>query len=480
MIAGRRLRLGLLTLAAGLAGVVLAGVALQTAAHPGLRRRWDWTAEGSAGLGARTAAALRELPEGSRATVFLFPDDPRLSWNGSAVYPKAFARLRSLLVDAAVHARGRLQVEVLDGASPLVAVERARTRLAHQAGEVLVLETPARRQVLRFEQLFVASQPDPRTGAPARLLEERVDDALGDAALQLGRDRAPKVGLLGGAPESRDQAARELFEVLRAEGFAPGWVETAESLRDQDLLLFPGQPLPLAPSLAQAVEDWLSADRPLLLALGAPAPDGVVAAWNLRLAELGVVIGAGMVCQPVAGQIGLNRCVILEIPAHSLQAAHPATRALAESGRGVVLRLARPVRLGAGGGGHLRTELLWTTQDAWIDRYPDAVFAPGAERGLTTLGVAAERLDGSGRVLVLGSTSAFYGALDLALDRDLVVASVRWLLGDEDRAAGLVGVQSLPFRLDASAAARLSNLAVLALPGVIFLLGLIVFVRRRR
>jgi hypothetical protein len=93
----RRLRLAALTVAVGLAAVVFAALLLAVLSRPALRLRADLTRTGSAGVSERTAAALRALPEGSRLTAFLFPENPAWSWNGSAVYPRAFDRVRTLL-----------------------------------------------------------------------------------------------------------------------------------------------------------------------------------------------------------------------------------------------------------------------------------------------------------------------------------------------------------------------------------------------
>ncbi len=481
----RRLRLGLLALAAAAGALLLAAALLQVLDRPGTRWRWDWSRTGSGGLSERTAAALASLPEGSALTAFLLEEEPAWTWNGAAVYPRAFARLRTLLEDARIQARGRLEVRILDRGSSLVDLEEARTRLQREPGETLVLATPRQRQVLRFEDLFQVQPPDLQRGRPARLRQERVDAALGDAALRLARERLPRVAVVTGlgelGPEPKE-TLRPLRSLLAAEGMEPVLVASPEEAGDADLLVVPRQDRPLGPGAASALEDWLAVGRPLLLALDAFAPDAVAAAWNRLLEEPGVHYGSGLVCQPFRGRTGLNACSVLEIGPEGLAVSHAVTRRMAEARRGLVLRGARPLLLDAGSNDFLREALVRTGARAWVEILPGPDFQPGPRepQDVQVLALAAEPLlPGQGsRILALGSSSPLLG--DLALDRDLVAAGLRWLLEEEPEGGGLVAVESLPFRLPPERQARLANLCILVLPGATLLLGLLVFLRRRR
>ncbi len=490
VIPGRSFRLGLLTLAAGFAATALACVLLWALARPGWRVRWDITPGGRAGLSARTAAALQALPGKMKATAFLFEEYLNLSQNGSAVYPRAFARLRSLLEAARIRAGGRFSLDILDGNSPLPRMEEARNRLERKPGETLILEMEGRRKVYRFEDLFQVFQPG-SDGSPARLRGERVDEVLGNAALELARKDRPRVGLLtgyGNGSLDDPQGLSPLAELLRAEGMEPVAVETPEKAQGLDLLLIAGQQAPFPPPAAQAIEDWLQAHRPLLLALGPGAPGEVVAAWNQRLAGEGVKFGTGVVCEPVlyAGvrRDGLSSCASLEVPFERLSGSHPVTRLLAQSQRGIFLPLVRPLRLEGGTNAWLREAILRSGPEGWVDIDGDFHRGSREKKESLNLGLAVELLappDGahSGRTLILGSALALRGR-SLLFVRDLVVAGLRWMLHEETRPLGLTDLQTVVYRPPEAVRVRVADLAIVGLPGATFLLGFLVWLRRRK
>ncbi len=492
----RRLRLALLTAGAGLAAAAVAVLLLAVLWRPELRLRADLTRTGSAGVSERTAAALRALPAGSVLTAFLFAENPAWLWNGAAVYPRAFDRLRSVLDDARLRSDGHLEVVVLDAASPLVAVEEARQRLARGPGDTLVLETGGpggARRVLPFAELFQVAEPT-RDGTPARLYSERLDHALGSAALGLAQGRQPRAAVLvAGRPDAlRDpEALAPLARLLANEGFDPFPVTRFAEAGDAALLVVPGQQQPLTPADAGDARAWLDAGRPLLLALGAFAPAPAVAFWNDALASRGIHFGDGLVCEPVrtaGGRLeGDAQCGNLETAGPEFDDQHPITMRLAVSGRAALFAAARPVEAAGGGNNDwTRARLARTSPEAWVDEPAGTAFTqdPDERRGIRGLAVAAEpwtpRADGaSGRIIALGTAASLEGGR-LAYAQDFVAASLRWLAGREMKDFELVATRELPFRPAQSAQARLDNLAVLGLPGVAFLLAGWIAWRRRR
>lgn len=487
-----RLRLLALTAAAAFAAAIVAGLLLAVLARPALRVRADLTRTGDAGVGERTTAALRALPEGSRLTAFLFPENPAWTWNGSAVYPRAFDRLRTVLEDARLRAEGRLEVVLLDRASPLVQVEEAQRRLGRRPGDALFLESGAARQVLAFADLFQVAEPA-RDGTPARLRAERLDHALGSAALALASGDLPRAAIYVAA---RPQALADpqqllpLASLLADEGFA---VEEAASLRDAqdaDLLLIPGQHQAFLPAEREAARAWLEAGKPLFLALGAFADAAVAEEWNALLGERGLRLGAGLVCEPVRVAGGLIEgdpiCAQIETAGAELDDQHPVSARIATSGRSLLFIGARPVEVGAAGNAWTVARLARTGPDAWVDAAGGADFLlDGAEtRGIRGLAAASEpwappAQGGNGRVVLLGSAASLEGPRLAAL-HDFAAAALRWLAGREMRDFELVATRELPFRPERATQARLDNLAVLGLPALAFLAALGIALRRRR
>jgi len=476
----RRLRLLALTTALGLAGAALLVFLLAALSRPSLRHRADLSRLGNSGLDPRARAALCALPEGSRITAFLFPENPAWTWNGSAVYPRAFTRLRALLEDARVACGGSLEVVVLDASSPLAAVERERNRLGREVGEVLFLEAGDgdARRVLRFEDLFQVAEPKP-DGTPARLHAERVAAALERAAKRLGAGRLPRVAVVQGSGQrSLDDPTglAGLAGLFADEGLEVVAVSGPRDAEDCDLLFVPGQPRPFLPEDLAALDAWLDSGRPLFLALGSYAPDPVVAAWRERLERRGIRIGDGLVCAPVRTLAGVIEgdpiCARLEIRPEQVDDQHPATRRLSVARRTWLLALCRPVETGPADPPNdwSRSRLVRSPAEAWVDRPGGRPFTPDPDerRGIRGLAVAAEPWSpdpdgGNGRVVVLGSAASL-DAEALPFAYDLVASALRWLLGGEVQDYELVATRELPFRPDQRLQARLDAFSVTLLP----------------
>lgn len=489
---GRRIRLLAVTTFAALCGVALAILVLVAMSRPTMRTRVDLTHGNRASLSERTVAALRALPEGSELAVFLLPEEEAFVFNGSVVYPNAFFRLRALVEDARVRAGGTLTTEVFDSGSSLVAISDARERLERQPGVTLVLSAGDLRKTLRFDELFQVAQPRD-DGTPARVLGERVDQALGDAALALGTGDPPTIAIVTGSGQGALDDVNGLgqfADLLRRQSWQPMEISGPGSAGDAQALLIPGQQSPFSPADLQALRAWMDAGRPLLVALGPFATPQVVEQWNELLAERGIRFDDGLLCQPVRQNNlvpaeGTEYSAQLEIQPAQLAAMHAATTRLAASSRVSLLGGVRPLALESGTNDWTQERLIRSAESAWIDDPRGMAFLfDGAEtRGIRSISIASERWSataegGLGRTIALGTGQAFRGG-ELALAQDLLLGSVRWLM-EEEEAGGLVGVQELPFRPSAAARARIQNLAIYGIPGVTLLIGLWVWWRRRR
>lgn len=487
-----RLRLIALQVAAGLAAALVTALLLAVLSRPALRLRADLTRTGGAGVSERTAAALRALPGGARLTAFLFPENPAWSWNGAAVYPRAFDRMRTLLEDARLRAEGRLEITLLDSASSLVLLEEARQRLGRRPGDALFVEAGGARQVLGFADLFQVVEPT-RDGQPARLRSERLDHALGSAALALGSGALPRAAVYAAARPGALEDPQQLLPLARLladEGFEVAAVGSLREAEGADLLVVPGQHQAFVPAELDAARAWLAAGRPLLLALGAFAAPEVVNDWNGLLAGRGARFGDGLLCEPVPTAGGLIEgdpvCGHLETAGAEFDDQHAISGPLAVSGRALLFSAARPVEVGAADNAFTIARLARTGAESWADLPGGEPFTmdPGETRGIRGLAAASEPWLAppdapNGRVVLLGSAASLEGARLAAL-RDFAAAALRWLAGREMRDFELVATRELPFRPDRATQARLDNLAVLGLPAAAFLAALGIFLRRRR
>ncbi len=487
----RRLRLGMLTVFAAACAVAFTILVLYTFSRPGLRQRWDLSTAKNHGLSTRTKEALLQLPEGSRLTAFLFREDPSLQWFGSTVYDQAFQILRSLVDDAGIRSGGRLQTLILDQQSALVAREREIHRLDRQPGETIILEVGEQKKVLAFDDLFQIARPS-RDGTPARLRKQRIEAALGDAAIALAAGKAPTAAVIVGYGQGRLDDSKGLApfaEFLQRENWNLQAVDGPGQAANADLLIIPGQPRPFLPHDAEAMHQWLQAGKPLLLSLDPNAPPSVVDFWNQELEERGTGFASGLVCEPikVMGELltGRSDNAQLEIASEQLSPQHPITLPLIEAQRYLLFAGVRPVLFAAGTNDYTQDRLIRSKPLAWVDQPGGQLFFQddGEALGIVPLAVAAERWSPNaegqwGRVVVLGCAESMRSGL--VYNREFLARCLLWLHGEASEDRGLLGLGEMPFRPERAVMARLHNISIFGIPGVTFLVAFWIFWRRRR
>ena len=419
--------------------------------------------------------------------MFLLPEDARLGTGNSAVYPQAFGLMRMLADEIRVGSQGRVEVFVLDHLSSPVDIDQARRRLSRQPGEVLIMEAGEDRQVLRFRDLFLTSEAT--RDRPPILESHRLDEALATAGRRLGGAGLKTVALLANyrqGPANHPDSLRGMVQLLESEGYDAQLLEEFPSAESPiDLVLVPGQSLAMLPSDEAAAADWVSSGKPLLIGLGFSAPTEVVVFWNEILRLSGIQFQSGIVCQPWRGSTGTSQCDNqVELPPERLAPTHPITLDLRLAGRGMSWSGMRPLSIESSSLDSAREQLIWMGQNAWVETeaLPDFQPGPTEQRGPFPVAIASQPWtpagDHSGRILALGAVSSFF---DPQLrDRDFLASCVRWSLGEDDRTSGLVALQSLPFQPTEKTRRSLANWAILTLPLGTLLLGLLVFLRRRR
>ncbi|NQU50327.1 MAG: Gldg family protein [Planctomycetes bacterium] len=488
----RRYKLGLITTLASLGGIALILLCLQTLASPKFRTRWDLTSQGKVGLSERTVDALAQLPKGSRAVAFLlFKENRQLLQNGAQVYPKAYGRLRVLLEDARIRSGGKLEVSILEEFSSPVEIATTLQEFERQPLEVLAIQTPTgQRRKFLFDELFVTLPPSP-DGAPARLVQERIDSVLGDAAIRLASGKTLRAGIVTGYGQpfvDREQGLLPFLRVLQSEGVDAIAVEgPAQALaQNLDLLVVPGQRKSFLDADANALRQWLQAGKPLFLALGPTAPPELVASWNQSLADHGIQFGPGMICEArpeYRVYPGTSAVATLELADHQFSGQHTATMRLSEAGRPQGVVAVRPLELVGGNNDYSRVSLARSGEKAWVDLDQDFAPGPGETIGIKNIAAAAELWEGtdpsaSGRVILFGSAVTLTGR-HLPGIHEFLGAGLRWLIGQDETPGGLVALKSLPFRPTRSTQLRITNLAILGIPGFTLLLALLIFWRRR-
>jgi hypothetical protein len=342
-----------------------------------------------------------------------------------------------------------------------------------------------------FEELFQILRATP-DGSPARILKERVESALGDAALAVAAGTMLEAAIVTGYGQGSiedPQGLLALRVLLERENWKVRSVQGPEQASGADLLVVAGQRSPFLPTDSAAMETWLEEERPLLLALGPNAPPAVSDSWNRMLAERGTGFGDGLVCEPirVLGELVTGRSdnAQLEISMDQLSPQHGITIPLIEAERFLLFAGARPVVFESGTNDYTQDRLVRSGNLAWIESMRGNLFErdPGEPQGVVPLAVATERWSADeqgrqGRVIALGAAEVLRSGL--VYNRELIAGCLAWLAGDDSTDRGLVGLGELPFRPDRRATARIHNISIFGIPGVTFLIGFWIYWRRRR
>lgn len=348
---------------------------------------------------------------------------------------------------------------------------------------------------------------DPRAFRPAQFQEFRGEEPLVAALLKVSSARAPRVyftekhgepPLAGSEPEGLARFAA----ALRTDGFeVASWdpLATPGVPADAEILCLVGASQPYPALTREAIARWIQDGGQVLVApaqreLEEPLEHGLAS----LLANFGILLRPGLVCQPVRGLDGLPaegqpECATLVIDDAGMTPGHPLTEPLRMRQRQVQFFASGAFEAGGiEGEVGLLLPLVSSGKEAWRDLPPRHDWrlnpAAGEVRGKQTLvtvkQLAARKLaDGSvrqGRILVFGSASFFASAL-FDTNRDFALNALNWLAERDYRLA----VRPLPrgeshvdFQRGLARPLLTYGLG-LALPGAFLLIGLVVFLRRR-
>jgi ABC-2 type transport system permease protein len=403
---------------------------------------WDFTATRLYTLSPGTAEALAALPAPVRVVSLL---------HASAELPAdAVAELRTVAATLAAAAPGRIAFEEVDPMRAPLRLRELGLDPLRESVNALVVESGARRRVLRAEDLVHYDGAVTWEGAPAvRAL--RAEEALLGAVRAVTRARRPVVRFAAGHGE-RDPSApgeaglsRWAALLARADLEVRAWdaLGAAEVPPGTDLVVVAG---PLAP--------WLPAERDALARFVSGGGAALVLLEPVPQAGGGGFSASGL--EPLLERAGLavRNDVVLD-PAHALPAfgpesfyafanpSDPITAPVADAP--VLVRLARSLAApggfeGAGHGDHGAPgtphdgprPLVRSSPESWGET------APGdAARGLVRDGpdppgpltLLAASVAGAGRIVAGGDADLFSNAaIDQLANRGLATNAVAWLL----------------------------------------------------
>ncbi|MEM7482247.1 MAG: GldG family protein [Acidobacteriota bacterium] len=492
-IKGRALAIGSKSLA-----LVLLAVLLAIVNYFGWKyhQRSDWTSTQLYSLSERTENLLGGLDQDVEAVVFLDPLDPLYSpvTEILARYEAASSRFSVRSIDAA---RNPLEAQALAERYDL-------------ASDAVVLVGQDDRQVILRDDLADFDYSGIQQGRPPEVSAFRGEGRFTGALIDLVEKRRPKVRFTTGHGEIvGGSAAGSSLTVLRRlltdDNFEiEEWASLGQGSvpEDTDLLVIAGPGSGFAPPELDVFDRYLSDGGRMLVLLDpvlAPTGDGSLLDVGLEgwLEGWGIEVGKNVVVDP-AGVLPFFGPETLFISNFDR---HPITRSVDDGGLAVLVSLARSVAAGTAPEGFRATELLRTSSEGWgesdiasVERGEGDLFGP------VPLGVVveeskvpeAEEIDGEGgdpsssgptRLVVFGDSDFAADQLLQARDANVVllIDALNWLVERES----LLGIppkepERVRLSMTGTELAWTIAFALLVLPGLGIILGVVMYRRRRR
>jgi len=504
-------QVGLTALLAVLAVLVLTWLS----ERPGLRKRFDLTADAQNTLDLATTELLEDLQDDVTIDVFFRPLERPFTEIAAVVQERMFSLL--LLVDET--AMGKISLvnhDLLDPGRRSEVAVRARELNLGDPTNVVVVSLGDRRVTLALRGDIAeldGGNLDPNAFRPARIAAFRGEEALIGALLKVTQGERTKVLFSTGHGEP-DLYGHEpgdlgaLHTLLTDDGFAPAWWRGEEDgpLPDDCRVLAIIGPLqPFTEGEIAWIRAFLSAGGRLVAGaapIGASGPTSLVA----LLREYGLRVGAGFVARPVMGPggrplFGLPECSQLVVLSSGMALRHPITEPLRKGGRRVVLQLCHPVERGAPPSPQgLVLPILASNEGTWLDLVdargrPDWELDEDTEElgpfevALATIFPPTEPVPGprsiggrtapESRVVAIGSSQLFTDGW-LPHNRDFVLNTFNWAASREFRAT-VVPRRSQPriLPLEGRALFHVNLAATWILPLLCLLAAVVTFLRRR-
>ncbi len=538
---GRLTRLGLglqvaLALALAFGAASLLG---WLSAQPGLRQRVDLTRSGENTLAPALTTILDQLPREQRVRIDVFFRALEQPLNELSIEVAERTHRLLLLMERGWPDKVELVNHPLHDRSQEARIHARMVELDVRDPPLMVISSGPRKVVLHYYgDLAEFDLGNPAGGRgpyiPPRLVRFRAEEALTRAILRVTRGEQAQVLFSTGHGEREiygreEDAMGRLHSALVEDGFAVRWwnpLEHGAVPEDAAVLAIVGPTEAFAERELEWMREFLDRGGRILAVPPQPTPPGR-GNLGVLLADYGVSIGAGVVMNPVPGvggrlTDGVPEVVALTIPAAGMDAAHPITAPLRRADRrvrailsGFLERAPAPAPApGAGPAqrvlpprGAVIENLLASGHVSWADEWRvqgtsagyDFVWqdqGPAAEpAGPFSLAMAvafsppspAESVPGTNperpesRLVVLASPSMTANVL-FDTNRDLLLNAFNWLASREFRVA-ISSRDPEARRLELGVGRRVAwiqGVAVVGLPLVCLLLGLVTFRMRRR
>ncbi len=329
------------------------------------------------------------------------------------------------------------------------------------------------------------------------------EEAISTAIKQLLDEATPKIYFLsdsrmglGGIASSYS----ELVTALQREGFEVEFWDLTRAGRlpgDADIIGLVNPRSEVSPQTADLLYEYVRGGGQLFI--NVHYWEDPVSHWNVALDELGTRFGfelsKRMVCHwivdpnnPRQVRTGDRRCQNLD--AVNMNPAHPVTRPLLMSRRYPVFKIGREIRQRENAeleGIRVDTSFLRTDRGAWLEDAPVDYYGPdpsetNAYRSRSigaVIDVDPRQGDRTGHVVVLGAEGL--DNFSFEFNGDFALNLFNWMAERE----ALVSIRGRKYvsrrlELEPQQLDRIGTLLMAGVPGILFVLGMFVFWRRRR
>ena len=476
-------------------GVVLALILFVIANYFGWKyhARLDWTGTSLYTLSEKSLAVIDQLDRDVEITVFVSP--------GEQLYGP-MAELLSRYDESSE----RLSVRFVDPEKSLLESQALVERFELTQLNVLVFDSGDDRRVVDTADLAEYDYSGMQFGEGAKLTAFRGEQVFTSTLLELMESRKPRIlfttghGEMGlddpserGLSLARDLLGRDNFELIEWASIGANAVPV-----ETDLVVVAGPTSNFLESELQVLEEYLdTGGRALFLLDPVLAPDGSFTRTGLEplLAGYGVQVGPDVVVDP-ANPLPFFGAETIFV---NVYGDHVITRPLDQAQLPVVIPLGRSVRADPGATGLSVTELILTSIEGWgetdLDNLTEVALGDGDLPGPVSLAVAVEPLSSVPpdpgmegeespftRLVVVGDADlASNSQMQNVPNATFIANAFNWLVDRET----LVGIppktpEQVRLNLSRTELGRLTWLVLLILPGAAVVIGLIVFLRRRR
>ena len=464
-------------------------------------QRYDWTQSQLYSLSEKTENVLKELDRDIEIVVFMSPGDELFS-----AVSEQLARYES--------GTPRVEIRYVDPEKNLLEAQTLVDRYELSHLNVVVFDSGDDRRIVDSSELADYDYSGMQYGQGPQLIGFKGEQVFTSTLLDLMESRKPKILFTTGHGElSLDDQSPEGMslarELLGKDNFElEEWATIGQSHvpPDTDLVVIAGPDSTFLEPELQVLGSYLAGGGRMLVLLDptlAPGQGLVETGLESLLLDFGVKVGEDIVVDP-SNPLPFFGAETLFVTAYS---DHPIVRSLDQAQLPVVVALARSVGLAPEVEGYDMQELMRTTADGWgetgFDNLQQVERGEQDLMGPVPLAVAVEASSESGageEVDILADDAAsaepsgqmrlvVVGDSDLATNTQLqnvpnatfLANALNWLVERE----ALVAIppkqpEQVKLNLTGAQLSRLTWLVLIVLPSLVVLVGLTVYLRRRR